>query len=266
MDDDTSHTLSPVGVTSNCPFAAWSKIVLLLLLIIACAWLGILLYQSREREKCLRFSLLTVTVERDKATQLKRSLESELSESRAQFAHSEESLAAIRSALVSAEVSLSKIRVTLKDVEVMRDSKAVEVESLAARVEDVIKRYAESERGRMLAEANAERTRGELSDVKERASQQLVLFQIQAEKYAKVALDLRSKVNDVTSTINHGSLILTSIPRDQFFFSSINNDLASEYEMMIKKYNHLVKRFNAALKRCSELEDTVNSVILVLQR
>ena len=214
------------------------------MLICAVATLGVLLYQSSERERQLRNNLDSVSDERDEFA-------FRLNNVQRQLARSEESLAEIRDTLNATEIALGAIQI-----------KGV---SLSARVQELLDRYETAERDRLLAKSEAARFSRALRDLSEKSTQQLAESQSQFEECVKAARRLRSKLDDVASEIDSGTQFLTSIP-SEWLVSSYGSDIVSEYERTLKKYNDLVDRFNASIQRCNELQDTVNAVIRVLGR
>ena len=215
-----------------------------MMLICAVATLGVLLYQSSERERQLRNNLDSVSDERDEFA-------FRLNNVQRQLARSEESLAEIRDTLNATEIALGAIQI-----------KGV---SLSARVQELLDRYETAERDRLLAKSEAARFSRALRDLSEKSTQQLAESQSQFEECVKAARRLRSKLDDVASEIDSGTQFLTSIP-SEWLVSSYGSDIVSEYERTLKKYNDLVDRFNASIQRCNELQDTVNAVIRVLGR
>ena len=218
--------------------------IILVILLCALATLGVLLYQSSERERQLRNNLDSVSDERDEFA-------FRLNNVQRQLAHSEESLAGVRRTLNDAEEALGDIK--------------TKEASLSARVQDLLVRYETSERGRMLAKSEAERFSRALRDLSEKSTQQLAESQSQFEECVKAARRLRSKLDDVASEIDSGTQFLTSIPSESFV-SWYGSDIVSEYKRTLEKYNDLVDRFNAAIQRCNELQDTISSVIRVQER
>ena len=224
----------------------------MLLLLGACVILGVLLSKAHSRESQLQVRLSNVTAACDDNTFRIRRLNSNLAECQAQVARSEEALAAIRWTLENTEAALGE--------------SASKGATLVGRVNELVNRVEVSERRRILAESNVERTNSALKDLTEQARRQLSESEEKVAECVSAALRLRSILEDAASAINSGTRFLTDIPSDFSSSFSTERGLAGEYEKMVKKYNSLVGRFNAAVERCNELQDTVNSVIRVLRR
>lgn len=242
--EDAGDGFASTEILSSHSPSPWRMRIILVMLICAVATLGVLLYQSSERERQLRNNLDSVSDERDEFA-------FRLNNVQRQLARSEESLAEIRDTLNDTEKALGAIK--------------IEGVSLSARVQDLLDRYETSERDRLLAKSEAARFSRALRDLSEKSTQQLAESQNQFEECVKAARHLRSKLDDVASEIKSGTQFLTSIP-SEWLVSSYGSDIVSEYERTLKKYNDLVDRFNASIQRCNELQDTVNAVIRVLGR
>ena len=250
VDDAADKSLSPEISVRDSPSLLRMRIILVILLC-ALATLGVLLYQSSERERQLQSNLWSVSAERDDFEQKANRLEQRLNDVQRQLAHSEESLAEIRDTLNTTEIALGAIQI-----------KGV---SLSARVQELLDRYETAERDRLLAKSEAARFSRALRDLSEKSTQELAESQSQFEECVKAARRLRSKLDDVASEIDSGTQFLTSIPSESFV-AWYGSDIVSEYKRTLEKYNDLVDRFNAAIQRCNELQDTISSVIRVQER
>ena len=115
--EDAGDGFASTEILSSHSPSPWRMRIILVMLICAVATLGVLLYQSSERERQLRNNLDSVSDERDEFA-------FRLNNVQRQLAHSEESLAGVRRTLNDAEEALGDIK--------------TKEASLSARVQDLL--------------------------------------------------------------------------------------------------------------------------------